>query len=62
MSKNPDPKQEIQSPKSATTARQSDEATPDANVDIEGHCTLTETAEQDRPDTGLPCDDGRDAK
>ena len=35
---------------------------PDANVDnVTGNCTLmSNDPEQARPDTGEPCDDGRD--
>ena len=33
---------------------------PEANVDPDGHCTLTATPEHVRPDTGAPCLDGRD--
>lgn len=35
-------------------------AVPDANVATDGHCLLTDTAEQIRPNTGEPCRDGRD--
>ncbi len=34
--------------------------TPDANVGMDGQCIVPPHPESVRPDTGEPCDDGRD--
>ena len=55
-------KTDVKSPGSAKTAPLSDSPLPDANVDTDEQCILTDTPEQVRPDTGSPCHDGRDAE
>ncbi len=52
--------EEAQDMPAVTSPYTTSEELPDANVASDGHCLLTETAEQTRPDTGAPCEDGRD--
>ncbi len=55
-------KVEVKSPGQAKTGPLSHSPLPDSNVDTDGQCILTDTPEQARPDTGSPCQDGRDAE
>lgn len=50
----------LDAPKTGPAAR--GDKQPDANVDLSGHCIQPAYAENDRPDTGDPCLDGRDGR